>query len=194
VIRLKKEFQESIALRKQWIVEERRADYPTSGKLIREYEADIQQWEKCLRELPPDELELFNKDLNTPTADAVTLPQTIHSYDDYRQVLEVTSDAEWKVMRPTIVDVAAAWYAAFGGGSIKPPKGAEAEEVRKALAARASPVELTEKLQKLRAASTEAKSGNTKLKKAQDKLRKMLSVRQEAIAVLTGLLQVGPPR
>lgn len=69
---------------------------------------------------------------------------------------------------------------AFGGGSSP-----EAEDLQKALEAKAAPEEIKAKLAKYREAR-KAKQAN--LAKAQEELRKVLSVRQEAVAVMDGLL------
>ena len=62
----------------------------------------------------------------------------------------------------------------------------EAEDLQKALDAKASPDELKAKLAKVRDAR---KSKEAVLAKAQEDLRKVLTVRQEATAVSMGLLQ-----
>jgi hypothetical protein len=70
----------------------------------------------------------------------------------------------------------------FGGGQASP----ESAELQKAVEAKASAEELKTKLAKLRDARKEKE---VKLEKAQEDLRKVLSVRQEASAVLMGLLR-----
>lgn len=62
----------------------------------------------------------------------------------------------------------------------------EAEDLQKAIEAKASGDELKAKLAKLRESR---KAKEAKLEKAQDDLRQVLSVRQEAAAVLAGLLK-----
>ena len=62
----------------------------------------------------------------------------------------------------------------------------DAEALQKALDSKASADELKSKMAKLR---DNLKDKETKLAKAQDELRKVLSVRQEATAVLMGLLK-----
>ena len=70
----------------------------------------------------------------------------------------------------------------FGGGTPSP----EVESLQKAIEAKAPADELKAKLAKVREAR---KQKEANLAKAQDELRKVLSVRQEASAVLMGLLQ-----
>ena len=62
----------------------------------------------------------------------------------------------------------------------------EAEELQKAIESNASKDELKAKLTKFREAR---KDKEAKLAKAQEDLKKVLSVKQEAAAVLNGLLQ-----
>lgn len=74
-----------------------------------------------------------------------------------------------------------------GPGGFGPPEASpEAEALQKALDGKASADELKAKLAKLREAR-KVKEAN--LDKAQEDLRKILSVRQEAAAVLAGLLK-----
>lgn len=68
-----------------------------------------------------------------------------------------------------------------GGGEPNPDE----EALQAALDAKASPDELKAKLAKVRASRKEKQA---KLEKAQDELRQVLSVRQEALAVMNGLL------
>ncbi len=70
----------------------------------------------------------------------------------------------------------------FRGGEPSP----EAEALQKAVDSKASADEIKQKLAKLRDARKEKEA---KLEKAQEDLRKVLSVRQEASAVLVGLLK-----
>ena len=70
----------------------------------------------------------------------------------------------------------------FRGGEPSP----EAEELQKAIDSNASKDELKAKLTKFREARKEKEA---KLAKAQEDLKKVLSVKQEAAAVLNGLLQ-----
>jgi len=136
----------------------------------------------------------------------------------YREELEVKSDDEWKVIQGRIEKVVEArrevglggpmggmafgrggrrggdgpdqqsggngqgGRRAFGGGTPSP----EAEALQKAVESKASADELKAKLAQYREARKEKQA---KLEKAQDELRKLFSVRQEASAVLMGLLQ-----
>ncbi len=136
--------------------------------------------------------------------------------DRYKESLEVTSDAEWKIIEERIDKVMVAQREARIGGRGGPggpggprrgggPDGAqadsgtrtnrgnffnaenaEADALQKALDAKASSEELKTKLAKLRATLKEKEAN---LAKAQDDLRKVLSVRQEATAVMMGLLK-----
>jgi len=137
--------------------------------------------------------------------------------DNYRERLEIKGDDEWKAIQPLIAkvtdarrDVAAGGGFGFGrggggrrgggnndaqangnnqggrrgvlGGEPSP----EAEELQKAIDSNASKDELKAKLTKFREARKDKES---KLAKAQEDLKKVLTVKQEAAAVLMGLLQ-----
>jgi hypothetical protein len=104
--------------------------------------------------------------------------------NQYRERLLFTHDAEWSVIRPLIEKVLAA-SAEVGG--LTAPTGPEAEQLRKALKSGASSAELNATLATLRAAHGAPSS--TTLANAQDNLRKLLSIYQEALAVDFGLLQ-----
>ena len=136
--------------------------------------------------------------------------------DRYKESLEVTSDAEWKIIEERIDKVVTAQREArigrgpggFGGsgprrggpdaaapadtgtrtnrGNFFNADNADADALQKALDAKASSEELKTKLAKLRAT---LKDKEANLAKAQDELRKVLSVRQEATAVMMGLLK-----
>jgi|SRR5437867_2423470 len=139
--------------------------------------------------------------------------------EGYKERLEVKSDDEWKVISERINKVLdARREIGFGGGmggfafgrgprsgdGNNPPAGGndqggrrgargpggepspEAEALQKAIESKASPDELKAKLAKLREARKEKEA---KLEQAQEELRKVLSVRQEASAVLSGLLK-----
>ena len=138
--------------------------------------------------------------------------------DRYREQMEVKDDAEWKVISERIEKVTKArreagsggggGFAGFGrGGPGGPPAagapggggggggrrggfGAEPlpefEALQKAIEGKASNDELKTKLAKLRDAR---KDKEAKLEKEQDDLRKILSVRQEAAAVVAGILK-----
>jgi len=127
----------------------------------------------------------------------------------YREQLEVKSDDEWKLISERIGKVMDArrevGFGGFfgrgqrrggdsngGGGGDQnrrrfgPEPSPEAEALEKAIDAKASNEEIKAKLAKYRESR---KDKEAKLAKAQDDLRKVLSVRQEAAAVLAGLLQ-----
>ena len=131
----------------------------------------------------------------------------------YREQLEIKGDDEWKAIEPRVTKVMEARRdVGFGGGfGFRGPGGPrrggdeggggrdggrrrefggqpspEAEALQKAIEAKASNEEIKTKLAKFREAR-KAKEAN--LEKAQDDLRKVLTVRQEASAVMMGLLQ-----
>jgi hypothetical protein len=139
--------------------------------------------------------------------------------DNYREQLEIKGDDEWKAIQPLIAKVTdarrevAVGGAGFGfgrgvggrrgggnnndaqangnnqGGRRGFPGGepsVEADELQKAIDSNASKDELKAKLTKFREARKEKEA---KLAKAQEDLKKVLSVKQEAAAVLMGLLQ-----
>ena len=134
--------------------------------------------------------------------------------DRYKEQLEVKDDAEWKLISERIEKVSAArrevGFGGGGGGFARGGRGGpggggpgggqaaggrgafggqpspEAEALQKAIEAKAPADELKSKLAKLREAR-KVKEAN--LEKAQEDLRKVLSVRQEAAAVLAGLLK-----
>jgi hypothetical protein len=136
--------------------------------------------------------------------------------DRYREQLGVTGDAEWKIVEERINKVNEARREAGGGrnmfmgrrggggggggaegggggngnrgnrGGFGGSPSAEAEALQKAIDAKASPDEIKAKLAKYRDAQ---KAKHENLTKAQDDLRKVLNVRQEASAVLMGLLE-----
>lgn len=136
----------------------------------------------------------------------------------YREQLEVKGDPEWKIVEERVVKVTEARREAgtgamgrgmFGGGrggaggaagggndsanaqrqNRNNPFAAaqlpEAEDLQKAIDGKASADELKTRLAKLRDAR-KVKQAN--LAKAQDDLRKVLTVRQEAVGVMLGLL------
>lgn len=127
----------------------------------------------------------------------------------YREQLEITSDDEWKVIEARVNKVMEARRNSMtgrGGMGFMAPRGGndgqqnrggnrgnrgfggsspEAEDLQAALEAKASSDEIKTKLAKLRDAK---KAQQAALAKAQDDLRQVLSVRQEAAAVLMGLL------
>lgn len=126
----------------------------------------------------------------------------------YREVLEVKSDDEWKILEQRITKVSEARREVgfggrgFGGFGMRGGPGGqggpggdraqagqstnvELDDLQKALEAKASAEEIKTKLAKFRDAR---KAKEAKLQAAQDELRKVLSVRQEAQAVTMGLL------
>jgi hypothetical protein len=131
--------------------------------------------------------------------------------ENYREQMGVKDDAEWKLIEQRIEKVNAArreaGTAAFGAGAFGAgrrggrgpggdgggPRGGfrgasnpEVDALQKAISSNASADEIKQKLAKLREARKEKEA---KLEQAQDDLRKVLSVRQEAVAVLNGLLK-----
>jgi hypothetical protein len=126
----------------------------------------------------------------------------------YKEQLEITDDAEWKVIQPLVQKVWDARMATMsgmgrgmfgrrggpgGGGtdtgntqrSTTASQNPDADALQKAIDAKASNAEMKTALTKF-AASRKVKQAE--LEKAQDALRKVLSVRQEAIASMNGLL------
>ena len=130
--------------------------------------------------------------------------------DRFKERLEMTNDDEWVAVKGLIQKVMDTRRATmsgmgFGGrrnggggpgggdnggrggrGGFNNTPSPEAEDLQKALDAKASPDELKAKMAKLR---DSRKSKEAALAKAQEDLRKVLTVRQEATAVSMGLLQ-----
>jgi len=139
--------------------------------------------------------------------------------NEYRERLEIKGDDEWKAIQPLLEKVSDARMAvALGGGGFGFGRGGggrrgggnnndaqangnnqggrrgfpggepspEAQELQKAIDSNASKDELKAKLAKVREAR---KDKEAKLAKAQEELKKVLTVKQEAAAVLMGLLQ-----
>jgi hypothetical protein len=127
-----------------------------------------------------------------------------------KEQLEVKGDDEWKVMEPLVQKVfdarrdvqMAGMGRMFGRGNrggggggdqadqgnrrrFGPEPSAEETALQKAIDAKASKEELKSAMAKYREAH---KAKETKLQAAQDDLRKVLTVRQEAIAVANGWL------
>ena len=127
-----------------------------------------------------------------------------------KENLEVKDDTEWKAIEPLVTKVmearreqmafgAGGMMRGFGrgrdgggGGGGDRPRGGffgdpapEAEALQKAIDTKASNADIKAALTKYREAR---KAKEAALTKAQDELRKVLSVRQEAIAVNSGLL------
>ena len=132
----------------------------------------------------------------------------------YKEVLEVTSDDEWKAIEPRVQKVmdlrresfSGMGRGMFGGGrgprgggdnaqpadQGKQPRGGmfgtpspETEALQKAIDSKASKAEMKAALEKY-VASRKAKQAE--MEKAQASLRELLTPRQEAIATLNGLL------
>lgn len=136
-----------------------------------------------------------------------------------REQFEVKDDAEWKIVEAKIQKVTDARRAAGGGfggfggfggpgggrrgggpdaqgGDGAPPRGnrggfggepnPDVEALQKAIEAKAPADEIKAKLAKVRESR---KAGEAKLEAAQEDLKKILTVRQEAVAVMAGLLK-----
>lgn len=135
-----------------------------------------------------------------------------------REQMEVKGDDEWKIIEGRIEKVtearrqvgAGGGMGMFGRGGGRPPGGDNAqaggndqggrrarggfggepspqmEALQKAIDSKASKEELKSLMAKVRDAR---KENEAKLEKAQEELRKVLDVRQEAVAVVAGLLR-----
>lgn len=119
----------------------------------------------------------------------------------YREQLEVKDDAEWSAIQPLIQKVMDARMSQFSGmrgmfpgrGGPGGPGGPggdraaspETDALQKAIDGKASNAELKAALARYNDAR---KAKQAELEKAQDELRKVLSVRQEALATMRGLL------
>jgi hypothetical protein len=125
-----------------------------------------------------------------------------------KEQMEVTDDSEWKVIQPLVQNVMDARAAGMGGmgrmfgpgrrpgenadqggtarrGPFGQAPSAEAEALQKAIDAKASNAELKAAIAKY---AEYKKAKQAELEKAQAELRKVLTVRQEAIATVNGLL------
>ena len=129
--------------------------------------------------------------------------------DRLKDQLEITDDAEWKAIEPMIQKVmdlrrelmSSAGRGMFGrrsggdsnsgdsnrsrGGGFFGPPSAETEALQKAVDGKASNAEMKAAIAKYQEAR---KAKQAELEKAQAALRGVLSVRQEAVATLDGLL------
>ena len=130
--------------------------------------------------------------------------------DRYKEVLEVTDDAEWKAMQPLVQKVMEARRDSFGGmgRGMRGPRGGnnaqpadqqgqqrrgmfggapnpDADALQKAIDSKASKAEIKTALDKYLASR---KAKQAAMEQAQADLRKVLTSRQEAIATLNGLL------
>ncbi len=117
----------------------------------------------------------------------------------YKEQLEIKDDAEWKAIQPLVQKVMDARMATMrgffgrrggpGGGPPSDqgdrPSNTEGDALQKAVDSKASNAELKAALAKY-ADARKAKQAD--LEKAQGELRAVLSVRQEALATLAGLL------
>jgi hypothetical protein len=123
----------------------------------------------------------------------------------YKEQLEITDEAEWKAIQPLVEKVQEARMNTMGGmfrgfmggrrggpdaggpGGGRPPgvSNPESDVLQKAIDGKASNAELKAALAKYAEAR---KAKQAELEKAQDNLRKVLSVRQEALATLNGIL------
>lgn len=128
----------------------------------------------------------------------------VRMMERYREAFEVKDDAEWKLIEGRITKVSDArrdmggFGRGFGGpggrgggpgggrGGFGGEPNPDAEALQKALEAKASADEIKAKLAKYRESQ---KAKQAALEKAQADLRQVLSVKQEAQAVLMGLLQ-----
>jgi hypothetical protein len=127
----------------------------------------------------------------------------VRMMERYREAFEVKDDAEWKLIEGRITKVSDArrdmggFGRGFGGpggrgggpggrGGFGGEPNPDAEALQKALEAKASADEIKAKLAKYRESQ---KAKQAALEKAQAELRQVLSVKQEAQAVLMGLLQ-----
>jgi hypothetical protein len=149
-----------------------------------------------------------------PNFDPAQMKQ--RALDSWRDQLDVKDDAEWKLISEAIGKVIdTRMEIGFGGGGgmfgrggrrggdtnnaaggdqggqnrrprFGPPPSAEAEALQKAIDAKAPADEIKSKLAKLREAN---KAKEAKLEQAQEDLRKILTSRQEAVAVVGGLLK-----
>jgi len=120
-----------------------------------------------------------------------------------KEQLEVTKDDEWKALEPLVAKAMEARRDAMAGGMrgffgrgprggdqgnrprFGPEPGAEEQALDKAIESKASKDELKTAMAKFRAAK---KDKEAKMKDAQEELRKVLTLRQEAIAVANGWL------
>jgi hypothetical protein len=129
----------------------------------------------------------------------------------YRETMDVKDDAEWKLISERIDKVLEArrevGFGGFGGGGRRGGNGgndqgggnagggrarfggepsAEAQALQKAIESKASADEIKAKLTAYRESRKEKRA---KLEKAQEELKKVLTAKQEAAAVLGGLLE-----
>lgn len=126
--------------------------------------------------------------------------------DRLRELMEVKDDAEWQLLEPRIQKVmelnretrfssmsvlfsqpggdnnGGGRSSRFGGGTTPP----EVDDLRKAIEGKAGEGDVKVRLERLR----EARKGKeAAIEQAQEELRKLLTSKQEAVAVLVGLLK-----
>lgn len=123
--------------------------------------------------------------------------------DRMKEQMEVTDDAEWKIISERITKVSelrmsgGGFGGMFGGprgggrggdngGRQRPGGSAESDALRQAIENKASAGEIKTLLAKLRESR---KANEAKLEKAQDELKAVLNARQEAVAVMMGLIK-----
>jgi len=135
--------------------------------------------------------------------------------DRYRQELNFTNDADWNAVQPLVQKVIAAQRESMsgrfggmgrlfrnrggggggggggnggpgGGRGFGPPPSPEAEALQKAIDDNAPAAQIKDAMAKYEASQ---KAKQAKLTQAQEDLRKVLSVKQEAQATLLGLLE-----
>ena len=116
-----------------------------------------------------------------------------------RERLEITDDAEWSVVSARITAVMDLWRSAGGGigksgfqpagpgrsGTKTTATKAELDALREAVRDKMPTAEIKSRLDRLRVARRQSQSA---LEKAQEDLRAVLTVQQEAVVVLMGLL------
>jgi hypothetical protein len=119
--------------------------------------------------------------------------------DRYKGALEITSDEEWKAISPLVEKVSTARRETMQGGrgQMGGGRGGQAPELtgaigelKKALDAKAPSAEIKTKIA---AVADERQAKEAALLQAQEALRKVLTVRQEGLAVLNGLLHAKKP-
>ena len=127
--------------------------------------------------------------------------------DGIREKMEVKGDDEWKIISERVNkvmearrDTMGSMMGGFRGGSSRsgdssgrsrfssfmPQPSPEEEALQKAIEDKASADDIKVKLKKVREVR---KAKEAKLEKAQEELKKVLSVKQEAVAVMNGLLK-----
>ena len=123
--------------------------------------------------------------------------------DRVKEQMEVTDDAEWKVISERVTKVTELRMSggggfgmmfggrggrggAGGGGGRGAGGNQETDDLRQALESKASAAEVKTLLAKLRESR---KTNEAKLEKAQEELKAVLNARQEAVAVMMGLLK-----